>query len=98
MGEGSPTTLHTPAVYYDVTVPAGGQTELALPEGYQGFAYVLEGGALGENPQAVGAGQLAVLGQEGSCRLTAGADGAALRRRRGDGHREAPRWNGPYVD
>jgi quercetin 2,3-dioxygenase len=99
VGEGSPTTLHTPAVYYDVTVPAGGQTELPLPDGYQGFAYVLEGqGQLGENRQAVGAGQLAVLGQDGALPAGAGAEGLRFVLAAGTPYHEAPRWNGPYVD
>jgi redox-sensitive bicupin YhaK (pirin superfamily) len=99
VGEGSPTALHTPAVYYDVTVPAGGQTELPLPDGYQGFAYVLEGqGQLGENRQAVGAGQLAVLGQDGALPAGAGAEGLRFVLAAGTPHHEAPRWNGPYVD
>ena len=99
VGEGSPTTLHTPAVYYDVTVPAGGQTELPLPDGYQGFAYVLEGrGSWARTRQAVTAGQLAVLGQEGCCRPPAGAEGLRFVLAAGTPYHEAPRWNGPYVD
>ena len=99
LGEGSPTQLHTPAMYYDVTLPANGTTELALPAEYQGFAYVLEGDAkLGTNQAQVRATQIAALGEGGPLHIQAGAQGARLAVAAGLPHREPVRFNGPYVD
>ena len=100
VGEGSPAALQTPAVYYDVVVPAGGTATLPLPVGQQGFAYVLSGaGRLGENGERVGAGQLAVLGPSGGLPVAA-ESGEALRFVVATGvpQREQPRWYGPFVD
>ncbi|KAK4179451.1 RmlC-like cupin domain-containing protein [Triangularia setosa] len=35
---------YTPVVFYDVEVQPGGKVEQEVPKGWQGFAYVLEGG------------------------------------------------------
>jgi quercetin 2,3-dioxygenase len=99
VGEGAPTALHTPAVYYDVTVAPGGKAELPLPEGDQGFAYLLTGdGRFGENGEPVGAAQLAVLGPGGALPVEAGPQGVRFVLAAGRPVREQPRWNGPYVD
>ena len=64
VGEGSPTHLQTPALYLDATLPAGGATDLAVPAGFQGFAYLLDGsGAFGANGLQAGERQVVVLGQ-----------------------------------
>src|SRR5688500_13837268 len=56
VGAGSPTQLQTPALYLDATVAPAGNTELAVPDGFQGFAYVLEGsGSFGSNQLQAGA-------------------------------------------
>src|SRR5438093_4863881 len=82
VGEGSPAQLQRPAIYLDATLPAGGTTELAVPAGFQGFAYVLDGsGAFGANGLAAGERQLVVLGQaeqtagDTAFPVRAGADG-----------------------
>jgi redox-sensitive bicupin YhaK (pirin superfamily) len=99
VGEGSPTTLRTPAIYYDVQLPPGGRATLPIPEGYQGFAYVLEGEAiLGSNEATVRAGQLAVLGEGGPLSAAGGAGGARFVLGAGRPHREPVRWYGPFVD
>jgi redox-sensitive bicupin YhaK (pirin superfamily) len=99
VGEGAPTELHTPVVYYDVSLPAGGTTELPLPEGFQGFAYVLAGeGSFGTNGQPATAGQLAVLGPGGPLPVSAGEGGLRFVLAGGRPYHEQPRWNGPYVD
>lgn len=100
VGEGSPVTLQTPAVYYDVTVPAGERAELPLPDGYQGFVYALSGsGRLGSNGEPVTAGQLAVLGATGSLPVEGdGPDGLHFVLGAGVPQREQPRWYGPFVD
>lgn len=99
VGEGAPTQLHTPAVYLDVSLPAAGSAELPLPEGYQGFAYVLFGdGAFGSNRQQATSGQIAVLGQGGPFPVTAGPTGVRFMLAAGAPYGEPVRWNGPYVD
>jgi len=99
VGEGAPTVVQTPSVYYDVTLPAGGRADLPLPAGYQGFAYVLTGaGSFGSNGQAVATGQVAVLGPGEALPVGAGPGGAHFVLAAGTPLREQPRWNGPYVD
>ena len=99
VGEGSPTQLQTPALYYDVTLPSGGQTELDAPAAFQGFVYVLEGSAtVGSNNAATGATQIAVLGEGGAVTAKAGPEGARFVLAAGQPHREPVRFNGPYVD
>src|SRR5688572_7895526 len=64
VGDGSPTQLQTPAIYLDATVTPSGQTELTVPAGFQGFAYVLDGtGSFGANALSAEATQVVVLGQ-----------------------------------
>ncbi|MBI3972508.1 MAG: pirin family protein [Chloroflexi bacterium] len=99
VGEGSPTQLRTPSLYYDVQLPSGGQTALDVPDGYQGFAYVIDGeGAFGAGGRTVRAGQVAVLGPTGSLPVVAGNGGVRFVLCAGVPHREPVRWNGPYVD
>jgi hypothetical protein len=52
----------TEPTYLDVSLPAGAQFELDLPEGHTAFAYVFEGAvAMGADETAVKAGHIAVL-------------------------------------
>ncbi len=99
MGEGSPTQLHTPAVYYDVTVPPNGRTTIDVPAAFQGFVFVLEGdGTFGSNRAAARATQIAALGVGGPLSATAGAQGAHFVLAAGQPHREPVHFKGPYVD
>jgi redox-sensitive bicupin YhaK (pirin superfamily) len=106
VGDGAPTRLQTPALYLDATLPANGATDLAVPAGFQGFAYVLDGGGtFGANAREAHARQFVVLGQasaaaggQTSFLVRAGAGGLrfALAAARPTG--ETPRWGGPFVD
>src|SRR5262249_35880613 len=106
VGEGSPTQLKTPALYLDATLPAGGATELAVPAGFQGFAYVLDGsGTFGANGRDARAQQVVVLGPapggaggETSCPVRAGAEGVRFVLAAARPLGETPLWSGPYVD
>jgi redox-sensitive bicupin YhaK (pirin superfamily) len=99
VGDGSPTQLQTPALYYDVILPAHGETSLDVPEAYQGFAYLMDGeGAFGSDVAPASAGQLAVLGPGGAFPVRAGANGTRFVLAAGQPHREPVRFNGPYVD
>ncbi|MHB1133611.1 MAG: pirin family protein [Chloroflexota bacterium] len=99
VGEGSPVRLRTPALYLDVTVPAGGQPVLSVPEGWQGFAYLLEGGGtFGSNASTAEAGQLVLLGPGDSFGATAGPKGARFVLAAGRPHGEEPIWNRGAID
>lgn len=99
VGEGSPTRLLTPAIYQDVTLPAGGQAELSVPAGFQGFVYLLEGDAsFGPQHQQVNTDQIAALGPGGALSVQSGPGGAHFVLAAGQPHRERVRWYGPYVD
>jgi quercetin 2,3-dioxygenase len=99
VGDGSPTHLQTPAVYYDVRLPAGGRAALPVPAGFQGFAYVLGGaGEFGANALAAREQQVAVLGQGGDLPVRAGSEGAWFVLAAAQPIREPVYFNGPFVD
>lgn len=99
VGEGLPTRLDTPAVYYDVRLPAGGKAEVPLPDGFQGFVYVLDGlGYFGSNGLAAKATQVVAIGKSGALPVRASGDGVRCMLGAGQPIREQVRWNGPYVD
>jgi redox-sensitive bicupin YhaK (pirin superfamily) len=99
VGDGSPTRLQTPAVYYDVRLPADGRVAVPLPATFQGFAYVLAGsGTFGANRAAAGAQQIVVLGTGAQFPVQAGGDGVSFVLAAGQPHREPVRFNGPFVD
>lgn len=98
-GEGSPTQLQTPALYLDVQLPPHGRTEMAVPNGYQGFAYLMDGaGVFGSNRAAAKAGQIVVLGPGETFAAAGGPQGARFVLAAGTPHREPVRFNGPFVD
>jgi quercetin 2,3-dioxygenase len=99
VGDGSPTKLELPAIYSDVKVPAGGSAALPVPEGFQGFAYVLGGeGTFGANATPARAKQLVVLGEGGTFPVTAGSDGVWFVLAAATPIREPVYFNGPFVD
>ncbi|HEY4090830.1 MAG TPA: pirin family protein [Luteibacter sp.] len=53
--------IATEPVYLDITLGAGAQFELALPEGHSAFAYVFDGKAVNVAGQSLARGELAVL-------------------------------------
>lgn len=98
-GEGSPTQLQTPALYYHVSLPASGRTEIPIPAHYQGFVYILSGdAAFGPDAQHLRETQIAALGEGNALTVISGASGAQFVLGAGQPHREPVRWNGPYVD
>ena len=106
VGEGSPTQLHTPAIYLDATLPAGGTAQLPVPAEFQGFAYVLEGSAaFGANRQNAASTQIVVLGNTGVAApgdtafpITAGSEGVRFVLAAARPIGETPHFNGPFVD
>jgi hypothetical protein len=68
VGNGAPIQLQTPVQYLDVCLAPGSQYEHPVPEGWQGFVYVLEGqGAVNAVELSVAEG--AVFWEEPSIRL-----------------------------
>ncbi len=98
-GEGSQVRLHTPAMYLDVTVREGKAHRQAVPEGYQGFALVVEGqGRFGTNGVVAKEGQLLVLGPGEGLRAEAREGDLRFVLAGGKPHKEPVLWNGPFVD
>jgi len=99
VGEGSPVQLGTPAVVYDVELPDGGEITTHVPSEFQGFAYVLDGGAaFGANAQRARSPQLVLLGPGEEITVTDAAPRTRFLLMAGKPYGETPVFNGPYVD
>jgi redox-sensitive bicupin YhaK (pirin superfamily) len=99
VGEGSPVQLGTPALILDIELPDGGQVTTPVPPGFQGFAYLLEGGAsFGANHRRARPPQLVLLGPGDALTVTEGAPGTRFLLMAGQPFGEAPVFNGPFVD
>jgi quercetin 2,3-dioxygenase len=99
VGEGSPIELGTPAVVFDVELTNGGAVTIPVTRAFQGFAYLLEGGATfgPEGPHAKPP-QLVLLGPGDELAVTDASPGTRLLLMAGAPYGEAPLFNGPYVD
>jgi redox-sensitive bicupin YhaK (pirin superfamily) len=99
VGEGSPVQLGTPALILDVELPEGGQLTTPVPDGFQGFAYLLEGeGAFGANLHRARPPQLVLMGPGEGFTITDAAPGTRYMLMAGKPYGEAPLFNGPFVD
>lgn len=99
VGEGSPVRLGTPALILDVELPGGGQITTTVPAGFQGFAYLLGGEAVfGANRRRARPPQLVLLGPGEELTVTDAAPGTRFILMAGKPYREAPVFNGPFVD
>jgi redox-sensitive bicupin YhaK (pirin superfamily) len=99
VGEGSPVRLGTPAIVFDVELPAGGEVTIPVPAEFQGFAYVLDGeAAFGANGRRAKPPQLIVLGPGEEIAVTDAAPGTRFMLMAGKPYGETPVFNGPYVD
>jgi len=96
VGEGSPLELQTPVRYEDVQLQAGGVQAVAVPAGWQGLIYVLEG-ELRVDDQELARHQAALFASPGRLALRSEA-GARHVLVMGLPHREPVRQYGPYVD
>jgi hypothetical protein len=95
--EGPIRGIATEPVFLDVAVPAGGRFEHALPAGHAAFVYVCEGEAtVGDDPRAVRARELAVLGA-GDVAAVSSRDGARVLVVAGRPLREPVVRYGPFV-
>jgi redox-sensitive bicupin YhaK (pirin superfamily) len=99
VGKGSPTRLHTEALFLDVSLEPDSTFEWEIPAAFQGYAYVLEGkGKFGAEGKAADEGQIAVLGEGERLKVTTGKSPLRFLLAAGQPHREPVRWTGPYVD
>jgi len=93
---GPVSAVATDPLYLDIALPANGSLEVPLPEDDNAFAYVFEGaGTIGG--EAVGRGELAVLGAGEGVELAAGPEGARLVLVAGRPLREPVAKYGPFV-
>ena len=100
VGPGSPVKIVTPMVYVEATVKPGGRFQWELPQGHQGFVYVVQGQALFPVDEArAAADQVAVLGDGGGIVVeNDGQEDLLFLLAAGEPHRESVVWNGPFVD
>jgi len=99
VGEGSPVPLGTPALILDVELPDGGQVTTPVPDGFQGFAYVLDGeAAFGANHRRARPAQLVLLGPGTELAVSDATPGTRFLLMTGQPYRELPMFNGPFVD
>jgi redox-sensitive bicupin YhaK (pirin superfamily) len=99
VGGGSPVELGTPALVLDVELPDGGAYSTPVPSDFQGFAYMLDGLAtFGANLLQAKPPQIVVLGPGDELTVTDAAPGTRFLLMAGKPYREAPVFNGPFVD
>jgi redox-sensitive bicupin YhaK (pirin superfamily) len=99
VGEGSPVPLGTPALILDIELPDGGQVTTPVPDGFQGFAYVLDGeAAFGANCRRARPAQLVLLGPGTELAVSDATPGTRFLLMTGQPYGELPMFNGPFVD
>jgi hypothetical protein len=99
VGGGSPVELGTPGLILDVELPTGGAFATPVPSAFNGFVYLLEGGAaFGANRLRASRSQTALLGPGGELTVEAAQPGTRFMLFAGKPYGETPMFNGPYVD
>ncbi|MCL6593807.1 MAG: pirin family protein [Alicyclobacillus sp.] len=101
VGPGSPVLMQRPMVYLDIALTAAGEYAAELPDGYQGFAYVLAGtGAFrcGGQTAQVRAGDLLVWPPGDKAWQAVSQDDLRFVYAAGLVIGEEPVYNGPFVD
>lgn len=99
VGEGSPVELGTPGLILDVEFPDGGSFSSQIPADFQGFVYLLEGGAdFGANRRRASRSQIAVLGPGTSLTVADAQPGTRFMLMAGKPYGETPIYKGPFVD
>jgi hypothetical protein len=97
-GEGGAAPLATPAMYWELSLDPGASWRASgLPEGWQGFAYALEGsGSLLD--RKLDKGHIALLQGDGEVAAQAGDQGLLFVLALGKPLRQPIKWRGPFVD
>jgi redox-sensitive bicupin YhaK (pirin superfamily) len=97
-GQGGAAPLATPALYWEIRLDPGASWSVEkLPQGWQGWAYALEGsGSLLDH--RLDRGHIALLQGEGGVAAQAGAQGLLFILALGQPLRQPIKWSGPFVD
>ena len=101
VGEGSPVKVVQPMVYHDLKLEGGKGFEREFEEGFQGFAYIMDGEAwFGSEEKVAEKGDMVVLDGEGTgfSVKTKGTVGVHILLALGKPLRQPIKWRGPYVD
>jgi quercetin 2,3-dioxygenase len=96
VGDGSPLSLHTPVEYLDIGLVAGATLTRAIPAGFQGFLYIVDGSIIIDG-QPAKSGQAMLVEDTEAITLSA-HEAARLMWCFGKPHHEPIRQHGPYVD
>ena len=97
VGEGSPLRLQTPVRYEILRLVPGTNLDLEVPPGWQGLAYVLEGGVLFDG-RPLAAREAGLFAGRERVELTTGEQPAEVVWLAGQPHGEPLRQHGPFVD
>jgi redox-sensitive bicupin YhaK (pirin superfamily) len=99
VGDGSPVELGTPGLILDVELPRGGAFSSPVPSDFNGFVYMLEGGAsFGANTRWASRSQIAVFGAGRALKVVDAQPGTRFMLMAGMPYGETPVYHGPYVD
>ena len=99
VGDKSPVVLGTPGMVLDVELPKGGALSISVPSAFNGFVYLLEGGAdVGANRVHASRSQIALLGPGSTLTVRDAEPGTRFMLMAGEPYGETPIYNGPYVD
>jgi redox-sensitive bicupin YhaK (pirin superfamily) len=98
LGAAAATRTHTPILYLELSLDAGGVLETPVPAGWNAAFYLFSGaGRVGRDARAARSGDLLVLGGEGTARLEAGEAGARALLLAGEPIGEPVARYGPFV-
>jgi redox-sensitive bicupin YhaK (pirin superfamily) len=98
LGARSIIDTHTPVVYQDWSIDAGGDVTVAVPRAQQALVYVFQGSVrIGEGGEVVRDGQLALLEAGDAVRLRGGGSGGRLLLLAGVPLEEPVARYGPFV-
>lgn len=93
---GAVTQIAAQPIYFDVTLPPGGELHQPIPEGHNAFVHLIEGG-ITIGSEAVTAGNLGVLGEGDHLLARAGEEGARFLLIAGKPFSEPVARSGPFV-
>ena len=98
LGIDSPVYTRTPVMYLDVSMAADATLVQAVPEGYNGFVYVIEGeAAFGSNGKTEAAHTTLVMGPGGSLEIKTGSKACRFVLIAGEPTGEPVVQHGPFV-
>jgi len=96
VGEGSPTKVQTPMLYWDVSLEASSEFQQEIPDDFRGFVYVLEGDVM-LNHEQLKTSEAAFFDTSETLNIQANMDSRILVCF-GKPHGELIHQHGPFVD